>query len=102
MRVLFTTAPLPGHLYPMVPLAWALRAAGHQVLVAAPENFSETVVATGLPAATSAPPVAFEEFMLHDRDGRRLTPRPTRPSAAGRAAVPGDGWPPGRSTARSA
>ncbi|SEB31047.1 UDP:flavonoid glycosyltransferase YjiC, YdhE family [Streptomyces misionensis] len=74
MRVLFTTAPLPGHLYPMVPLAWALRAAGHQVLVAAPENFSETVVATGLPAATSAPPVAFEEFMLHDRDGRRLTP----------------------------
>ncbi|MDG4826891.1 glycosyltransferase [Asanoa sp. WMMD1127] len=34
MRILFVAAPLIGHLYPMVPLAEALRAAGHDVLVA--------------------------------------------------------------------
>ncbi|MDL4776701.1 nucleotide disphospho-sugar-binding domain-containing protein [Actinomadura xylanilytica] len=33
MRVLFLSTPLASHLYPMVPLAWALRAAGHDVLV---------------------------------------------------------------------
>ncbi|GAA1857917.1 salmochelin biosynthesis C-glycosyltransferase IroB [Asanoa iriomotensis] len=34
MRILFVAAPLIGHLYPMVPLAESLRAAGHDVLVA--------------------------------------------------------------------
>ncbi|MFD2415749.1 nucleotide disphospho-sugar-binding domain-containing protein [Amycolatopsis pigmentata] len=32
MRVLFLPIPAIGHAYPMVPLAWALRAAGHEVL----------------------------------------------------------------------
>lgn len=31
MRVLFTAAPAIGHAFPMVPLAWAFRAAGHDV-----------------------------------------------------------------------
>jgi len=31
MRVLFTTFAWPSHYFPMVPLAWALRAAGHDV-----------------------------------------------------------------------
>jgi len=34
MRVLFVAAPLLGHVFPLVPLASALRAAGHEVLVA--------------------------------------------------------------------
>jgi UDP:flavonoid glycosyltransferase YjiC (YdhE family) len=34
MRVLMTITPGTGHTYPMVPLAWALQMAGHQVLVA--------------------------------------------------------------------
>ncbi|QFZ18942.1 nucleotide disphospho-sugar-binding domain-containing protein [Saccharothrix syringae] len=34
MRVLFVSAPLLGHVFPLVPLASALRAAGHEVLVA--------------------------------------------------------------------
>lgn len=34
MRVLVTTAPLIGHVFPLVPLARALRDAGHEVLVA--------------------------------------------------------------------
>lgn len=34
MRVLFVSTPGIGHVFPMVPLAWTLRAAGHDVLVA--------------------------------------------------------------------
>ncbi|GAA4698442.1 nucleotide disphospho-sugar-binding domain-containing protein [Phytohabitans rumicis] len=34
MRVLFVSTPGIGHVFPMVPLAWALRSAGHDVLVA--------------------------------------------------------------------
>jgi UDP:flavonoid glycosyltransferase YjiC (YdhE family) len=33
MRVLMTTSPWAGHFYPMVPLGWALQAAGHEVRV---------------------------------------------------------------------
>lgn len=33
MRVLFLSTPLASHVYPMVPLAWALRASGHDVLI---------------------------------------------------------------------
>lgn len=34
MRVLFLSTPLVSHIYPMVPMAWALRAAGHDVVFA--------------------------------------------------------------------
>ncbi|GGS46205.1 MULTISPECIES: nucleotide disphospho-sugar-binding domain-containing protein [Actinokineospora] len=54
MRVLFATLPAVGHLYPMVPLAWALRAAGHDVLVAVPDDFTAEVTAAGLPAASTS------------------------------------------------
>jgi len=54
MRVLFTTAPLYGHFFPLVPLAWAFRSAGHDVLVAAPEDFVPVVVGAGLPAVVTA------------------------------------------------
>lgn len=50
MRVLFTTWDWSGHLFPMVPLGWALRAAGHEVLVATDPAFAPTVVRAGLPA----------------------------------------------------
>lgn len=48
MRVLFTTTPGFGHLAPMVPLAWALRCAGHQVVVAGPRPIANAVRAAGL------------------------------------------------------
>ncbi|MGI5238451.1 nucleotide disphospho-sugar-binding domain-containing protein [Dactylosporangium sp. CA-139066] len=38
MRVLFLSTPLPSHTYPMVPLAWALRAAGHDVLISTTDD----------------------------------------------------------------
>lgn len=50
MRVLFTSWAWPTHYYQQVPLAWALRAAGHEVRVAVPPSLSGVVAASGLPA----------------------------------------------------
>ncbi|AVZ76430.1 protein IroB [Streptomyces lunaelactis] len=52
MRVLFTTWAWPSHLYAMVPLAWAFRAAGHDVLVASQPALSEETARTGLPGVS--------------------------------------------------
>ncbi|PWU58586.1 glycosyltransferase, partial [Micromonospora globispora] len=49
MRVLVASAPLIGHVFPLLPLALALRDAGHEVLVA--------TAADGLGAARSGLPV---------------------------------------------
>ncbi|MFI5821794.1 nucleotide disphospho-sugar-binding domain-containing protein [Streptomyces rishiriensis] len=57
MRVLFTSLPGIGHLFPMVPLAWALQAAGHTVLVATDREFLPVVTGAGLPAAAVRDPV---------------------------------------------
>ncbi|WP_433868838.1 nucleotide disphospho-sugar-binding domain-containing protein [Saccharopolyspora sp. CA-218241] len=48
MRVLFT--PAPAHLHALAPLAWALRAAGHEVRVAGPPGMADSVARTGLTA----------------------------------------------------
>ncbi|RGC65132.1 Desosaminyl transferase EryCIII precursor [Micromonospora sp. MW-13] len=53
MRVLFVTFPATAHLFPIVPLAWALQAAGHEVRVASHSGVVEpdmtaTIAATGL------------------------------------------------------
>ncbi|MFI5773155.1 nucleotide disphospho-sugar-binding domain-containing protein [Streptomyces sp. NPDC051658] len=63
MRILFTTWSASAHLFSMVPLAWACRAAGHDVLVAVPSDCVPAVGAAGLTAVavgaatpTAAPP----------------------------------------------
>lgn len=48
MRVLFTTWNSPSHFFPMVPLGWALMAAGHEVRVAAPPGCAASVNGAGL------------------------------------------------------
>jgi UDP:flavonoid glycosyltransferase YjiC (YdhE family) len=50
MRVLFTPNTARQHLYPMVPLAWACRAAGHEVRIAAPPAMAPVIHEVGLPA----------------------------------------------------
>lgn len=50
MRILCTTHPGAGHLHPLVPLARALAARGHEVAVATAASFAPTVEATGLRA----------------------------------------------------
>ncbi|MFJ1704974.1 nucleotide disphospho-sugar-binding domain-containing protein [Kitasatospora sp. NPDC088346] len=48
MRILFTGPAAPSHLFPMVPTAQALRAAGHEVLFASPQP-TEQLRAAGFP-----------------------------------------------------
>ncbi|MEV1120685.1 nucleotide disphospho-sugar-binding domain-containing protein [Actinosynnema sp. NPDC049800] len=59
MRILFTSVGLSGHFFTLVPLAWACRAAGHEVLVATAEHFVPVVLRAGLPAVPCGPPADF-------------------------------------------
>ncbi|MFE6051379.1 nucleotide disphospho-sugar-binding domain-containing protein [Kitasatospora sp. NPDC056446] len=56
MRVLFAGVPGIGHLFPLVPLARAVRALGHEVAVASMDG-GEPVAAAGLPYLPLAPGV---------------------------------------------
>ncbi len=49
MRLLVATTANDGHFGPMVPFASACRSAGHEVLVAAPASFAESVARAGFP-----------------------------------------------------
>jgi MGT family glycosyltransferase len=56
MRVLVTTHPLSGHFHPLLPIARALRAAGHEVAFATAPDFAPVVERLGfaaLPAGRS-------------------------------------------------
>ncbi|MFI5557485.1 nucleotide disphospho-sugar-binding domain-containing protein [Streptomyces sp. NPDC051738] len=48
MRVLMTVWPAAAHLYPVVPLAWALHSAGHEVVVASHPDMASTIASVGL------------------------------------------------------
>ncbi|GAA2634842.1 nucleotide disphospho-sugar-binding domain-containing protein [Streptomyces axinellae] len=50
MRVLFLPVALPSHYYAMVPLAWALRLAGHEVRVAGRPSLLAAIGTSGLTA----------------------------------------------------
>ncbi|MFI2346129.1 nucleotide disphospho-sugar-binding domain-containing protein [Streptomyces sp. NPDC019443] len=72
MKILVATGPAHPLYYPIVPLAWALRAAGHEVLVAAPESFEGPVRGSGLPMAPICGPLDMGEVMSKDRTGGRV------------------------------
>ncbi|WP_409493534.1 activator-dependent family glycosyltransferase [Amycolatopsis sp. cmx-11-12] len=55
MKVLFTCFAHNTHYYPMVPLAWALRTAGHEVRVASQPDLVPTITQTGLTAVPVGP-----------------------------------------------
>jgi hypothetical protein len=67
MRVAFVVWPAPAHLFPFVPLAWALRSAGHEVSVLSHPSLGAEVSASGLPFM----PLCEEDQM----------PRPKGPAA---------------------
>ncbi|MFI8457112.1 nucleotide disphospho-sugar-binding domain-containing protein [Kitasatospora sp. NPDC085464] len=71
MRVLFAGAPGVGHLFPLVPLARAVRGLGHEVAVASMDG-GEAVAASGLPYLPLAPGV---DWRLEIREAGR-TRRP--------------------------
>jgi UDP:flavonoid glycosyltransferase YjiC (YdhE family) len=59
MRVLVVSAPLVGHLFPLVPFAHALDAAGHEVLVATAAEAVPAARAAGFAAEDTAPAFRF-------------------------------------------
>jgi len=68
MRILFTAVPLPGHFFPVVPLAWAFRSLGHAVLVAAPEGFVPLALGSGLPVVSVGPAPDFVDLINAEDD----------------------------------
>jgi len=77
MRILFTTQPAVGHLHPLVPLAQALGAAGHEVAFACSPSFRPMVEACGLLAFSAgldwrgmSIPKAFPEYMNIPKERR--------------------------------
>ncbi|MEW2508671.1 nucleotide disphospho-sugar-binding domain-containing protein [Streptomyces sp. NPDC046870] len=72
MRILVSTGPSYGLYCPVVPLAWALRAAGHEVLVAAPETLAPMANGSGLSFMPTYGPMHMREVMAHDREGNPI------------------------------
>lgn len=70
MRTLFAISPGLDHLYPALGLAWSLRAAGHDVVVATSGPAVEAATRAGLAAVDVAPGVDFAA----------LFPRPAAPA----------------------
>jgi UDP:flavonoid glycosyltransferase YjiC (YdhE family) len=67
MRVLFCSVPGLGHFFPLVQLAWSLRTAGHEVLVAIAEHV-DRAAATGLDVVDVAPD--YDSVAIFERTAR--------------------------------
>jgi len=80
MRIIFTAWAWPSHAYAMVPLAWACRAAGHEVLMASQPALADTLTRTGLPSARVGRDVDAEAAF------RAIVAPPAAPAAAPPAA----------------
>ncbi|MEU2794585.1 nucleotide disphospho-sugar-binding domain-containing protein [Streptomyces sp. NPDC007100] len=87
MRVLFAGPPFFGLLYPLVPLAQAFRAAGHDVLVATCGRAVGHAASAGLPAVDCAPgidPDALYAAMEKNRQGKPPAPDEKRTAPKGK------------------
>ncbi|MFE1049835.1 nucleotide disphospho-sugar-binding domain-containing protein [Streptomyces olivaceus] len=93
MRILFTpVAATTTPLFHMVPLAWAFRAAGHDVRVAAQPELSRAIVGVGLPAVEVGHGYEIMDGVLRSRGGQRVIEAPadqwTDSGLAGAAGKP--------------
>src|SRR5262245_27414949 len=70
MRVLMTSWAWPSHYLPMVPLGWALRAAGHEVRVASQPALGQVITDSGQVAVATGPDLDHED--VHRRVMRNL------------------------------
>ncbi|MFH8534824.1 nucleotide disphospho-sugar-binding domain-containing protein [Streptomyces tendae] len=79
MRVMIVVWPLPAHLYPALPLAWALQGAGHEVCVASHPDLVDVITAAGFDAValgtpqTMPSPSAVGDFLPSEEHRGRLT-----------------------------
>ena len=71
MRMLFVAGGTSGVIFSIIPLAQAARDAGHDVVMAGPENVMSTVTTAGL-AGAAVTGRKMLDTLLHD-DGRRRT-----------------------------
>jgi len=78
MRVLVVASPGTGHVFPLVPVSWALRSEGHDVLVASAGDGVQRAASAGLTA------VAFLLSLLltRTRFGRSVRATVQNPTAA--------------------
>jgi glycosyltransferase (activator-dependent family) len=56
MKVMFTCFAHDTHYFTVVPMAWALRAAGHEVRIVSQADLTGTITGSGLTAAPVSPP----------------------------------------------
>ncbi|MFD5466849.1 nucleotide disphospho-sugar-binding domain-containing protein [Kitasatospora sp. NPDC127059] len=90
MRILFlpvaaTTTPL----FHMVPLAWAFRAAGHEVRVAALPDLTPAVTGVGLPAVEVGHGYELMDGVIRSRGGHRVIEAPAKDWDRTGLAAPG-------------
>ncbi|PWI45376.1 nucleotide disphospho-sugar-binding domain-containing protein [Streptomyces sp. ICBB 8177] len=69
MRVLMFNTPVSTHFTPQVPLAWALRAAGHEVLAAVQPDVVPTVESAGLNAVALGDPYRAGDMLTGGMTG---------------------------------
>jgi UDP:flavonoid glycosyltransferase YjiC (YdhE family) len=90
MRVMVMSTPFPSHLLPLVPLMWALRAAGHDVLVVGQPDLRGAVAGAGMCGAFVGHPFHPEDTIRRSlpdgvRPLRQLgTPTPEAVAASGK------------------
>ncbi|MEE1813653.1 activator-dependent family glycosyltransferase [Streptomyces sp. NPDC056362] len=68
MRVLFTTFAAKSHMHAQVSLAWALRAAGHDVRIASHPDLAEEITKTGLTAVGVGEELHLDEQMQETQE----------------------------------
>ncbi|GHF10098.1 DUF1205 domain-containing protein [Streptomyces griseoluteus] len=71
MRVLMINTPVSTHLTPLVPLAWALRAAGHEVLVLGREDVLGAAASAGLNAVSIGDWLKLDDILVERLGGKR-------------------------------
>jgi hypothetical protein len=79
MRVLMTSWAWPSHYLPMVPLGWALRAAGHDVVVASQPALGNVINDSGQVAVATGPDLDHAEVHRQVMRGLQLTAVPDAP-----------------------
>jgi UDP:flavonoid glycosyltransferase YjiC (YdhE family) len=81
MRVLMTTWAWPSHYRPLVPMVWALQAAGHEVQVASQPRLSTVITDSGAVAVPVGPDLDHHEVRAEAMRGLPLSSVPQAPTA---------------------
>jgi UDP:flavonoid glycosyltransferase YjiC (YdhE family) len=78
MRILFTTFAERPHYFPMVPFAWACRAAGHDVRMASTPGLQSVIAESGLPAVSVGHDIDLEGMLKRGEFAPKSAPDPAK------------------------